>query len=45
MVPNPSETWCQILVKHGEGNTNSPELSLLKFLLLIHRQTISWLPP
>jgi len=35
LVPNPS----------GEGNTNSPELSLLKFLPLAYHQVISWLPP
>jgi len=28
LVPNPSETW--------RGNTNSPELLLLKFLLLAY---------
>jgi len=27
-------------VKHGEGNTNSPELSLLKFLPLAYHQAI-----
>jgi len=32
-------------VKHGEGNTNSPELSLLKFLPLAYHQVISWPPP
>jgi len=26
-------------VKHGEGNTNSPELSLLKFLRLAHHHS------
>jgi len=26
-------------VKHGEGNTNSPELSLLKFLPLVYHQS------
>jgi len=26
-------------VKHGEGNTNSPELSLLKFLLLAYHHS------
>jgi len=30
------------LVKHGEGNTNSPELSLLK---IFPNTAISWLPP
>jgi len=29
-----NDNWCQILVKRGEGNTNSPELSLLKILPL-----------
>jgi len=34
-------------VKREEGNTNSPELSLLKFLLLTyhHSTAISWPPP
>jgi len=32
-------------VKRGEGNTNSPELSLLKFLPLTYHQAISWPPP
>jgi len=32
-------------VKHGEGNTNFPELSLVKFLLLTYHHTISGPPP
>jgi len=32
-------------VKRGEGNRNSPELSLLKFWPLAYHQAISWLPP
>jgi len=36
LVPNPG--------KRGEGNTNSPELSLLKFLPLAYHQAISWPP-
>ena len=45
--------WCQIQVKWGEGNTNSTELSLLKFLQLayhflagfhIFSQQHSWRP-
>jgi len=34
-----------LLVTHGEGKTNSPELSLLKILLLVNHYTISWPPP
>jgi len=32
-------------VKHGEGSTNSSELSLLNFLPLAYHQAISWPPP
>jgi len=42
---NNKNSGCQILVKHGEGNTNSPELLLLKFLSLAYHQVISWPPP
>jgi len=31
--------WYRILVKRGEGNTNLPEFSLLKFLLLIYHHS------
>jgi len=37
LVPNYSETW--------RGNTNSAELSLLKFLLLACHHSHSWPPP
>ena len=37
LVPNHSETW--------RGNTNSAELSLLKFLLLAYHHSHSWPPP
>ena len=37
LVPNCSETW--------RGNTNSAELSLLKFLLLAYHHSHSWPPP
>jgi len=30
---------CRIVVKRGEGNTNSPELSLLKCLLLAYHHS------
>jgi len=35
-MPNPTR---------GEGNTNSPELLLFKFLPIAYNQAISWPPP
>ena len=36
---NSGEFVCQIIVKHGEGNTNLPELLLLKLLPLAYHHS------
>jgi len=39
MLKEKNQFWCQVVVKRGEGNTYSPELLFLKFLLLAYNHS------